>query len=312
MKMKGILAILILICMAIVTPLYAAEFPDRPVNLMVGYSTGGIGDLQLRAIASASEPFLGQPITPINKPGAVGTVMMALLKEAKPDGYTAGIIPGSLTVTPYLQSVPFELKDFTYLVGLSTFLESLNVQAESPWKTAKDLVEYAKQNPGKVRIGTSGITSSVAYMQKVIFDHFGAKFIFVPFGGEGEVITALLGGHIEGAALIGVNLQYVRSGKFRMLAIGTTERLQEFPDVPTCQELGVDFVAMSYVGIVGPKNLPEPITKKLIDSFKKGREDKSFTEFMKKTGLIPRYETGKDFETRIMENYEKTGKIIKK
>jgi len=96
------------------------------------------------------------------------------------------------------------------------------------------------------------------------------------------------------------------------LAVGTTERLQEFPDVPTVKELGVDFVAMSHVGVVGPKGLPEPVTKKLEDAFKKAREHKSFIDFMKKVGLFPRYEIGKEFENRIEENYIKLGKAFKK
>ncbi len=308
---KWILGFSMVLCI-LTSPLSAAEFPDRPVNLMIGYSTGGIGDLQGRAIAAATEPFLGQPVAALNKPGAVGTVMMSLIAKSKPDGYNVGLAPGSLTITPYFQPVPYELKDFTYLVGLSTFLESLNVRQDSPWKTVKELTDYAKANPGKVRIGASATFASITVLIQSLFDQAGAKYVLVPFQGEGEVITALLGGHLEAGGLIGANLPYVRAQKIRMLAVGTSERLKEFPDVPTCRDLGVDFVAMSYVGIVGPKGLPEPVTKKLVDAFKKGREDKTFVEFCKKVGLSPRYEIGKDFENRILENYARLGKAVKK
>jgi tripartite-type tricarboxylate transporter receptor subunit TctC len=309
---KWTFPILIILCLW-TSPLLAADFPaGGPVNLMFGYAPGGVADLQVRTIAAATEPYLGQTITVSNKVGAAGSIMMGMLAKSKPDGYTLGFIPGSLTLTPHFQTVPYELTDFTYLVGLSTFLESLNVLYDSPWKTLKDLTDYAKQNPGKVRVGTSAMNSSATFFATSLFKHAEAPFIVVPFGSVGEVNTALLGGHIEAGLDLGGVLPYMRAKKIRILVTATAERLKEFPDVPTARDLGVDFIAMSYVGIVGPKGLPEPITNKLIEAFKKGREDKKFVEFIQNNVQIPRYEMGKDFEKIILDNYIKTGKEYKK
>lgn len=305
--------ILITVCILTSSGLAAAEYPDRPVNLMMGYSAGGIGDLLARSIGAAAEPFLGQTIVVLNKPGATGAIMMSLLVTSKPDGYTIAITPASLAIAPYFQKVSYDMsKDFTYMVALSTFLESITVRQDAPWKTIQELIDYAKKNPNKLRVGGSSVASSTSLMVKLVAQKAGFQFTEVPFAGTGEAITALLGGHIDAIHASGDNLPQVRAGKLRMLVTDTAERTKEFPDVPTLMELGYDFVALSYLGVVGPKGLPEPIVKKLEDVFKKARGQQSFIEFEKKMGLFPMYETGKEFERRNMEIFQKVGKILKK
>ncbi len=295
------------------SPAAAADYPDRPVNFLVPYAPGGPSDIQARAIASAAEPLLGQPLMVLNKPGASGSVMMSLLATAKPDGYTIGITPGSLTVTPYIQQVTYDLtKDFTYLVALTTYTENFTVLAESPWKTFKDLVEYARQNPKKVRIGTSGFGTSPSVMVNVVGKQAGVDWIEIPFKSNGEVNTALLGGHIEVGAVSGENIPQVRAGRLRLLALAIDERIKEFPEVPTLRELGYDFVALSYCGIAGPKGLPEPVIKKLEDVFRKARDESVYVETMKKIYLVPTPEVGKDFEKRMVDNYVNAGNYLKK
>jgi tripartite-type tricarboxylate transporter receptor subunit TctC len=316
MKKSGTLAFalmaLLIFCVG-VFPSWAIDYPTRPINFLVPYAPGGQTDIQARALAAAMGPHIEQPFVIMNKPGATGTLMMATLAASKPDGYTVAICPGALTITPHLQQVSYDVtKDFTYIVALSNFAESIAVQTEAPWKTLKDLVEYARQNPNKIRIGNAGLASWTVFMAKKIAQKEGIQWTDIPFNSEGEVNTALLGGHIEVGLFSGPHIPNVRAGKFRMLAVGTAQRLKEFPDVPTVKELGYDFVALSYCGILAPKGLPEPIEKKLIESFSKGRKEPAFVEAMEKIALFPAPEVGKEFHQKVVEGYKIVGEFLKK
>lgn len=294
-------------------PIWAADYPERPISFLVGYAPGGPSDIQARALAAAAEPILGQPLLVLNRPGAGGTVMMATLATVKPDGYTIGITPGSLTVVPYFQQVNYDLsKDFTYLAALSTYTESFSVRADSPWKTLNDLIEYARKNPNQVNIGTAGVAVSPSIMEKVIARKAGVQWGEVPFKGDGDIVTALLGGHVHVGANSGSHIPQVRAGKLRLLFNATAERVREFPEVPTLRELGFDFIALSYSGVAGPKGLAQPIARKLEEAFRKARNDPVYLETLKKLSLFPMNEVGKEFEVRIVEMYGTVGKYLKK
>lgn len=306
------LAVLLILSFG-VFPIWAADYPDRPISFLVGYGPGGPSDIQARALAAAAEPILGQPLVVFNRPGASGTVMMATLATAKPDGYTIGITPGSLTVVPYFQQVNYDLsKDFTYLAALSTYTESFSVLADSPWKTLDDLIAYARKNPNQVNIGTAGIAVSPSIMEKVIARKAGVQWGEVPFKSDGDIVTALLGGHVHVGANSGGHIPHVRAGRLRLLFNATAERVREFPDVPTLRELGFDFIALSYCGMAGPKGLPEPIARKLEEAFRKARNDPVYLETLKKISLFPMNEVGKEFEVRIVEMYGNVGNYLKK
>ena len=306
------LGITLLLCLS-ASPLWAIDFPIKPITLLVGYAPGGPADLQARAFAHAAEPYLGQPLVVINKPGATGVIMMAALAKASKDGYTLGLTPGSLTVTPYFVSVPYDIKkDFTYLTALSRFTEAVVVRADSPWKTLPELIAYAHQNPGKLNIAVSGNASSTMLLAKMLGEQAGMQWTIVPFAGDNEVTPALLAGTVQVAMGAGSHVAQVRAGKFRILANATQERAKEYPDVPTLRELGFNLVSFTLTGIVGPKGLPKPIVQKLQEAFAKARATPAFQQMLAKMLLLPQLETGKDFRNHIANSYDLIGKFLKK
>jgi len=296
----------LVILFAWASTLWASEFPTKPINLLVGYAAGGVSDVQARSLASAAEPFFGQPVIVSNKPGATGTVMMTLLANSKPDGYTVALTPGSVAIAPFFHKVPYDLtRDFTHLVGICTMQEGITVRADSPWMTLKEVVEFARKNPNQVKIGVAGLAVSITIIAENIGKQAGVQWTIVPFKSESEAGTALLGGHVNVATLSGATVPLVRAGKLRLLATATPTRLKEFPDVPTLQELGFDYVTLTLCGILAPKGLPEPIAQKLEEVFAKARNGPAFQETMKNLSLIPELSTGKDFERRMIEHYRK-------
>lgn len=294
-------------------PCGAAEFPTKPVTLMVGFVPGGPSDIQARAIATGAEPFLGQPVVVANKSGASGTVMMTTLATSKPDGYTLCLTPGSVAVAPYFVKVSYDLtKDFTYLIALAVQNDSLTVRADSPWKTLKEAIEYARQNPDMVKIGTPGVGISVSIIAEMVGRQAGVKWTIVPFKGAGEVTPALLGGHIHIGTNTGEQFNLVKAGKLRLLAVATPERLKEFPDAPTLRELGFDLVTFTLCGILGPPGIPEPVAKKLTEAFAKAKDQPAYLEIVKSLNLTPLISTGKDFQRLLAEHYKRIGEFMKK
>jgi len=295
------------------SPAWTADFPSKPVTLMVGFVPGGPSDIQARAVATGVEPFLGQPMVVSNKPGASGTVMMTILANSKPDGYTLCLTPGSVAVAPYFVKASYDLvKDFTYLIALAVQSDSITVRADSPFKTLKDAIDYARQNPDMVKIGTPGVGISVSVIAEIIGRKAGVKWTIIPFKGSGEVTPAVLGGHIQMATNTGEQFNLVKAGKLRLLAVATPERLKEFPDVPTLRECGFDLDTFTLCGIMGPPKMPEPVVKKLVDVFTKAKEQPAYLETIKSLNLLPLTATGKDFQRLMADHYKKIGEYIKK
>ncbi len=292
---------------------WGAEYPIRPITLMCGYTPGGPNDLQSRAIAEAAGPLLGQPITVVNKPGATGSIMMKSLATSKNDGYTIAVTPASLSITPHIEKVPYDVtKDFTYILALTTFTESFCVPTESPFKTLGELIDYSRQHPDEIKMAVSDAASSAMLVLRSVGEQSGARWTPVPFIGEAALVPALLGGHVHGAVSGGAHIPQVRAGKLRLLANATEKRLSEFPQIPTLRELGFDYSSFSLAGVAAPKGVPEPIVKKLQDALVKARNAAPFQEIIKKMYLQPRFEIGKSYESEVLKHYKYVGEFIKK
>ena len=255
----------------------AQNFPVRPVTLIVPWPAGGTTDVGMRALATAAEKHLGQPIVVENRPGGSGTLGPGqMAATAKPDGYTIAQIPITVFRFPFMTKTTFDpATDFTYIIGVSGYTFGVVVRDDAPWKTFPDLTADAKANPGKINYGTPGAGTSLHITMEQIAREQGIKLVHVPFKGNAEATTALLGGHIHSLADSSGWAPQVNEGKFRLLVSWGASRTKNWPSVPTLREIGIDIVSNSPYGIGGPKGMDPETVKVLHDAFKKGLDEPS-------------------------------------
>jgi len=293
MKCGLVVSIMVMLPLFMVGFLAAAEYPQRPVQLLVGYTAGGPVDLSARALAEAAKPFFPKPFSVVNKPGGSGVVATAEIAKSSPDGYTLGEVSIShLFFAPHLEpGIPYKgPDDFQFIVSACTAYEAIGVRADSPWKTIKDFIDYAKANPGKLRVGNAGLGTTTHLDAISMRMAAGVPITDVPFAGAAPAITALLGGHIEGVSLNMMPiLPHAQAGKLRFLAVFANERTTDVPelkDVPTFKELGYDVITNgSPYFIVGPKKMPKNVVDMLYDSLLKAEKTDLYRKFCRENLL---------------------------
>ncbi len=260
--------------MALPSLVSAQAFPSRPIRYICPWPAGGSTDAVLRALAESAGKILGTSIIVDNKPGAAGMLGANELVNAKPDGYTVSQLPHGVFRVPHMQKVQFDtLKDFTWIACLTGYTFGLVVPANSPLKTIKELVDYAKANPDKFTYGHTGIGTSPHLAVEEFAQRAGIKLTNVPFKGNADNMQAVLGGHVMGASDATGWGPHVDAGKLRLLATYGSKRTKRWPNVPTLDELGYQTVSDSPFGVCGPKGMDPAITAKLHDAFKKTLED---------------------------------------
>lgn len=306
-------------CLMLVTPLFfsgeaCAQFPERPVTIIVGNEAGGTADLITRALAIGTEKQLGKSLVVENKGGGGGGVALGAVASGKPDGYTLSAVPNdALVTTPLMQKFPFKpLKAFVPILGHSASENTaLLVKSDAPWKTIQEFLDYAKKNPGKVKYSTAGVGTGMHVAMEFMAHQDGIKWVHVPFKGTAPARTALLGGHVD-ACSSGVDWQpFVLSGQLRVLVTHGNKRLPNFPNVPTMKEIGYDFVSDTIHGIVGPAGMPPDVLKKLETSFTKGMETTEFKTTQEKLSLTPVYYGSVEWERHMKERWVRMEKIFK-
>lgn len=266
-------------------------FPNKPITLIMGWPAGSGPDVWHRSLADAMSRILGQPVIVDNKAGASGTLGPAtMVATAKPDGYTISHIPITIFRLPIMQKVTWKpLEDFSWIAHMSGFQFVTGVKADSPFKTMKDLVDFARANPGKVTYGSPGSGTSLHIGMELIAKHAGVQFTQVPFKGTIESVTALEGGHVMSFAGGSEAYPLIEAGNIRALAAWTDKRLERLPDVPTLTEVGFPFVFDSPFGMAGPKGMDPAIVKILHDAIKQAMEDPKTIDVRKKFNLQDRY-----------------------
>lgn len=266
-----------------------AEFPDRPITLLVGFAPGGSLDLSARALAQAAEKIIGQSITVENKTGGTGSVALSALLSAKADGYTLVATPSSVLVrVSQVQPFPFKpLRDFKPLIGYCTPELGLVVKSDAPWQTIKEFADYTKSNPGKVTFASvgNGSTTHGAVEEMLVKD--SSKMIHIPYKGSIEAIAALLGGHVDMASVTSEFVPSVQAGQTRLLATMGEKRSPKFPEAPTMKESGYPFVNETVYAIVAPAALPTELVDRLEQAFAKAMEDHAYQTALDKMDLTP-------------------------
>ena len=291
-----------------------AEFPERPVTILVGNDPGGTADVVTRALAASAEKYLGKSFVVENRGGGGGAVALGALLNSKPDGYTLGAVPNDALVnTALMQKVPFKpLKSFVSVIGHSSSEHTaLLVKSDAKWTTFKEFIEYAKKNPGKVKYSSAGVGTGMHTAMEFVAHKEGIKWVHVPFKGTTPARTALLGGHVD-ACSSGVDwLPFVQSGQLKALATHGHKRAPFSPGVPTLKELGYDFVSETVHAIVAPAGLPPDALTKLETAMAKGTEAQEFKMVQEKLCLTPVNFNSAQFDRHLKEHWVKIEKIFK-
>lgn len=258
-------------------------FPSRPIKLICPWPAGGPTDAVMRAIAESAGKALGGTVIVENKGGAGGTLGAIELVNAKPDGYTLSQMPLGIFRIPHMQKVQFDpLKDFTYIACLTGYTFGLVVRADSPIMNIKDLVAFAKANPGKFTYGSTGAGTTPHLVIEEFAQRAGIKLQHIPYKGNADGMAALLGGHVMSHSDSTGWAPHVDAGKARLLATYGSKRTKKWPNVPTLQDLGYETVSDSPFGIGGPKGMDPALVKRLQDAFKKTVEDPAVLAMLEK------------------------------
>ncbi|MCG8565456.1 MAG: tripartite tricarboxylate transporter substrate binding protein [Desulfobacterales bacterium] len=299
---------------AMVAPALAADFPSRPINIVVPYSAGGGTDLQARALVSVAKKYFSQPVVVVTKPGGGGAVGTAYVSKARPDGHTLlYAVPAVVVIKPFMTHTPYKFEDLSPLVRVSDSPRVLVVGKNTPYKNLGELVDYAKANPGKVKYASAGPGTTTHIAMEGFCYAAGIKMVHVPFKGCAKATTALLGGHVAMFGSIpSESYQYLKTGDMRALAVFTPERLADLPQVPTLREKGIDFIDSSTRALFVPKNTPENVKKVLHDGFKKTMEDPEFQALFKKLSEPVAYMGGDDFGGLLKTQQSFYGEVLEK
>jgi len=292
----------------------AQDYPTRPITLIVPWTAGSSTDSALRVLADSASKHLGKPIVVENKAGTAGVRgAMTLASEARPDGYTIAQMPQTVFRYPHTAKVSFDpTKDFTWIIGLTGYTFGVVVRADSPFKTFKELVDYAKANPGKVTYGTPGTHTTLHITMLELAEKLGLDWVHVPYKGGAETTKALLAGDVMAVADASGWTPQVQSGEFRLLATWGKERMRAFPAVPTLQELGYGIVTSSPYGLAGPKGMDPKVTRILHDAFKKALEDKAVLDVLERLGQQVEYLSSEEYAASVPVQLAKEKLIVDK
>jgi tripartite-type tricarboxylate transporter receptor subunit TctC len=312
---KGILLLSALFVLGFLAgPILAADFPTKPITLIVPWPPGGSTDVCLRALAEAAGKHLGQPVVVENKAGGAGTVGPAtMVATAKPDGYTISQIPITVFRLPLMMKTTWDpLKDFSYIIHLTGYTFGVVVKKEAPWKTFNELVAYAKANPGKITYATPGAGTSLHTTMEMIALKNGFKWTQVPMKGSAETVPAVLGGHVNVTADSTSWAPQVDAGNLRLLVTWGTQRTKRWPTVPTLKELGYGIVSNSPFGLAGPKGMDPKVVKILHDAFKKAMEDPAYLKILDKFDMEPYYMSTENYLKFVKETHDDEKETVEK
>ena len=293
----------------------AAQYPERPLTIVAAYPAGGMVDIVARPLAEGMKKKFPKGVAVLNRPGGGGSVGMAEVAQAKPDGYTVILAPVStLVIHPQLNELPYKTPDdYQPIINTIAFFPLLVVREDSPWKTVHEFVNAAKANPGKFRVGSPGEGTGSHLSLEQLAAAAGFKVTHVPFSGWGESSPALLGGHVEAVvAQPGEVKPLVEGKKLRTLVVFQQKRHEVFPSTPTAKELGWDAGLGTWFVLTAPKGTPPAVVQYLHDAAKAAMDEPTFVNLMKTRAVDIDYKNGEKARADLWQEYKAYGDILRR
>ena len=295
----------------------AQPYPNRPIRLVIPQAVAGTTDTIARAIAEKLGPALGTSVVAENRPGAGGNIGTEIVAKAPPDGYTlVAAVSGTHTINPHLyENLPFDpIKDFAPIVLAGFTTNILIVRSDFRAKTLRELIDYAKANPGKLNYGSAGVGSSPHLAAEMFKSLTGTDIVHVPYKGSSPAVAAVLGGQVD-LMFTGLTsaAAHVQSGRFRVLSVNSSRRSAELPNVPTAVEAGLPGLDLSFwIGLLAPAGTPQPILDKLMAETIKVLQQPDVRQRLTALGVDVVAEGQEALATVICEDLARWRDVVKK
>lgn len=293
----------------------AQSYPDRSVRLVINVAPGGGSDILARKLSLDLSRNLGQTVVVDNKPGAAGVIGTGIVANAATDGYTLNMISSShASNAPLQRALPYHPVDsFVPVVLFALSPQVLLTNPKAPFKTVMEMIAYAKANPGKLNLGSSGLGSTPHLSGELLQMMTGTKFVHVPYKGGGPAMAALMAGQVD---LLFVVTQagkpHVEAGRLRALGVASTERLPQFPGVPTIAESGVaGYEASNWAGILAPAGTPPAVIKTVRDAVLKTTASREMQDWMETQGLQAVKIGTEEFRKILRSEIDQWTKVVK-
>jgi tripartite-type tricarboxylate transporter receptor subunit TctC len=274
-------------------------YPNKPVRMVIPFAAGGFSDVVGRIVTQKLSENIGQPVVADNRPGASGIIGSEIVARATPDGYTLLLNSFNHVVNPSLMRLPYDpIKGFTVISMIAGGPPLvMMVNPSSPIKSVKDLIATAKQRPGQLNYGSSGIGTSGHLIGELFKLRTGADIVHVAYKSSGASMTAIVGGEVNMASTyMPVALPQVKSGRLRALAVTSARRSPVLPDVPTMAEAGVKGIeVIGFAGLLGPPNMPAPLVKRLHGEMIRLAKDPDFAKRYAAYDMDPVATSGPEF-----------------
>ena len=287
----------------------AVAFPDRAIQMVVGFPPGGQADLAARPVAGAMERVVRQPVVVQNRPGGAGSVASAFVARAPADGHTLLMALSSISVIPEAERLfgriaPYEVAQFAPIGLVNADPTLLAVPAASPWRTAREFLDAARARPGDIPYGSSGAYGTLHVAMEMLAAAAQVRLLHIPFQGAGPAITALLSANIQAlASAPGTLVQHVQTGRLRVLGCWGRERAPAFPEVPTFMELGFPEVEFYiWAGLMAPAATPAPVVARLREALAASMRDAEALRAFEAAGSPPRHLDAPDFARFLAED----------
>ena len=313
--MKTVLAILCAAACAVFSPTALAQsWPTKPVRMIIPYPAGGATDILGRLVSQKLSPMIGQPVVVENRAGASGNVGFDYVAKSAPDGYTLLTGTANITIAPAFSStLPFNvLTDFAPISQIVSSQNFLVIRPTLAANNVKELIAYAKANPGKLTYGSSGIGTPLLCIE-ILKNLAGIQILQVPYKGDAPALTDLMGGQIDMyCSSITGQVGFVRSGKLKGLGVTSRRRAASMPDVPTIEEAGVPgYELSSWYGILAPGGTPRPIVDQLNAAIVKIVAMPDVQKVMIEGGSDPQSSTPDELMARIRADVAKFSALVK-
>ena len=292
-----------------------AQYPNKPVTIVVGFEPGGGTDTTARILQGPLGEQIGQQVIVENRAGAGGNIAVDHVAKAAPDGYTIVLANvGALAVNPHILKTPYDpLKDLLPISMAAEFANVLVVQPSLPIKTVADYVKHAQQNPGKMTYASSGIGGAGHLAGELLRSVAKIDIVHVPYKGGGPAMQGFLGGQVDSFFATPISsISQIRGGKARAVATTGSKRAALMPEVPTIAEAGYQgYEALNWYGFLAPRGTPKDIIDRLNREIVKALAAPQAVAALHKTGTEPKSSTPEEFAQYIKREYDTWGKVVK-